>query len=160
MISHVKGGSDRSPEELKGLTAFMAAVDARTVSVLFPTFLRSELLECNLPPGGVDLFERFLDRRNVEEVPVNTEIAKIANVIRNFHLAAHKKKPNKIALVSIIDAHFLATAIHYGSKVLYTYDGAREKPNAQPRNLLKLSGLIAGKYPLTIRMPDGEPILV
>ncbi len=151
-ISYLKGGTDRQAADVPLLKGFFNDVQAEKLHIVFPTLERSEILQCKWEPSLFNIFQKLLDLPNVDEVPVNTEVSAMAADLRSFYSELHKKQPHN-PLLSLADAHILATAIFYECDALYTYDGDREPPS-KPRKLLGLVNPLAGKYALHISKPD------
>ena len=126
LISYLDGGKHRTEEEKAELIGFFntASEDNSPLHLIFPTFERAEILQCEMPDGAIDTLNSILDRPNIEEVPINQQIATIAAEIRNHHTNARKTDLSLFELTSP-DAFVLATAAYYECGAVYTYDGVR-----------------------------------
>lgn len=153
-ISHLKGDADthRTDQEKSDLRAFFTDFVENKVHIIFPTFERSELLACNLPSGAMEIFEKFIARPNLDEVPTSQAISTLAGEIRNHVFEKREQNPS-IGKLSTPDAIVLATAITYKCDKLLTYDGSR--PDGNHRRLLGMNGDVAG-HALHIVKPSAD----
>jgi predicted nucleic acid-binding protein len=156
IISYLKGGTDRTDIDKGQLFGFFDSVWSGNTHVIFPTILRTELLECNLGDGLIKEFDKLVRLQNFDEFPVNTEVAKIAAKIRSFYLGMNRAT-EEVPTISMADSIFLATAIENGCAALYTYDGDRVPPR-KPSKLLGLRNPIAGEFALNITKPSSAQV--
>ncbi|MFO1488332.1 MAG: PIN domain-containing protein [Verrucomicrobiota bacterium] len=152
VISFLKGGTDRIPSDVPILKGLFSDIHQGRINVLFPTILRTELMECNLGSELKKQFEQLTNLDNFDEIVVNSRIAEVASQIRSFY-KAENQRTQAVPILAPMDCIFLATAIVENCPVLFTYDGDRQSPS-KPRKLLALKGPIAGEYPLDIRKPQ------
>ena len=152
IISHLKGGSDRTPDDIRELKGFFSDMHGGKVHVLFPTLLRAEILQCNLGAAKIEEFHLLTGLDNFDEIPINSKIAKLAAEIRSYYLEKNRANQS-VPVIALADAIFIATAIEENCPKLFTYDGDRLPPK-KPRKLLTLKNPIAGEYPLHIQKPS------
>jgi predicted nucleic acid-binding protein len=151
IISYIIGGSDRTTDDRAALNGFFNDVYAQNVSVIFPTILRAELLQCNLTAEQMGAFDLMTHLPNFDELPINSSISALAAEIRSHYMTRNRLDRSE-SLIALSDSMFIATAIVEDCPKLLTYDGDRMPP-AKPRKLLGLHAPIAGKYPLHICKP-------
>jgi predicted nucleic acid-binding protein len=153
VISLLKEGKDRqNKHDIAILKGLLADIHSGKIHIIFPTLLRTELLECHLGQKLIDQFNEWTALTNFDEVPVNSKVSKLASEIRSFYVQRNQKHGD-VPKLALADCIFIATAIENDCPLLYTYDGDRLPPS-KPRQLLSLKSPIAGKYPLHIQKPD------
>lgn len=135
-------GENRTPEEMKKLRAIEQMVSSGRAVVFTSTIALVEVLASKLTPEQATKFKGLLGNPDTPFQPVDTRVAELAHEIRNFY-------DGKVA---VPDAIYLATAIHYEATALHTYDGCSARK--RPGDLLHLPQPIAGKYRLTITVPE------
>jgi predicted nucleic acid-binding protein len=153
VISLLKEGKDRIEKgDVPILKGLLADIHSGKIHVIFPTILRTEILECNIGKKLIAEFDLWTALRNFDEVPVNSRVAKTAAKIRSYY--SEKNRVNEeVPKLALADCIFIATAIENDCPILYTYDGDRLKPSKQ-KKLLSLKSPIAEEYPLQIQKPE------
>src|ERR1017187_374285 len=143
----------RKSGDMEGLQEVATEIHKNKIVLITSTLTRAELLECNLPKGAIEKYNKLFRRSNVLEIPFDREVAELTSEIRNFY------NPGDFELLTP-DAMHLATAISFDAFEFHTFDGS--DPKKKPRNLKKtccgllvLNGSVANR-PLTIRKPVGQ----
>ncbi len=123
VISLLKAGADRiDPKDVPILKGLLTDIHAGKIHIIFPSILRTELLECNLGKHLIDEFELWTGLTNFDEVPVNSKVSKTASEIRSYYADLHIKTKKKTPKFAAADCIFIATAIEHDCPLLYTYD--------------------------------------
>ena len=137
----------RTPGEMEGVADVVREVDRGAAYLMSSVMTRTEVLECRLTDEAKHLFDRALQRRNVQLIAQDIRVADLSHEIRNYYQARGTK-------LSSPDAIHLATAILYQADEFHTFDGSG--PTAKKSKLIPLSGLVAGQYSLTIKVPSSQ----
>ncbi len=152
IISHLNGGADRHAADLRELRGLFSDIHSGKIHVIFPTILRAEILQCRIGADKIEEFDKLTALDNFDEIPVNSQISKLAAEIRSYYLDKNDHG-HPVPVISLADCIFIATAIHEDCPKLFTYDGDRLPPK-KPRKLLSLKNPIAGEYALQIEKPS------
>ncbi len=139
-----EGSPNRTPDEIEGIREVVSKVEKGTAKLITSTVTITEILECDLPVGAMNLFKGLLQRRMMMTVSVDMKIAELASELRNHY----KVRNDHTKTLCTPDALHLATAILYKANEFHTFDGSNNKS----LGLLKLGSDVGG-YPLIIRKP-------
>lgn len=137
---------------MEGVADVVRDVDNGEAVLMSSVMTRTEVLDCRLSEEARRLFDRALQRQHVQLIAQDIRVAQLSHEIRNYH-------QERGAKLSSPDAIHLATAILYQADEFHTFDGSG--PSAKKSTLIPLSGLVAGQYRLTIKVPSSpQPSLL
>jgi predicted nucleic acid-binding protein len=128
---------------LAGIEETVKGVDQFKINLMTSVVTRTEVLDCSLTEPQREEFRTIFNRPNVEMVAVDHRIADLSHEIRDYYHQQNNK-------LTTMDCHHLATAVNFSANEFHTMDGSGKKKTAR---LIPLSGVMAGKYPLTICLP-------
>lgn len=123
----------RDESELIGLKSCVDAIDRKTHNLATSALSSLEILEAKMPAGAEQQFQLFLSKSNIEVLPVDEDVVRLARKIRN-QSQEQKIRGVSSKVIAVPDAIHLATAIHYEVSELHTFD----------RDLLRLNGSVDG----------------
>lgn len=138
-----------NPDDKLGVEKLALLFDQNQISIVTSTITLVEILESKINPEEYQKFRQLLSRRNFLLVDVTKEIAEISHDIRNYYA-----KPGESTL-KVPDCIHLATAISMDCGAFYTFDGESQRKNT----ILMLSKPIAGKYDISIQVPQPDKVL-
>ena len=127
---------DRDPGEMAGLHSVAQEIHKGKKVLITSVQTQTEVLESRMGSTEYSRFEAFLNRSNVQSVPIDGRIASLAGKIRDHYLQTGLK-------IKTPDAIHLATAILYRAAVFHTFDN---------EDLIRLSGNVMN-YNLLIEKP-------
>lgn len=140
----------RTADEAEGIREIVTKVEKGTAKLITSTITTVELLECDLPIGAKEIYEKLMQRRMMSAISADIRVTALASQIRNFY----KNDPvfNK-KTVCTPDAIHLATAILYRADEFHTFDASNKKS----LGLLPLNGDVAG-HQLLIKKPSSRQL--
>ena len=131
----------RSNEEISGLNIVLSEIDKQEAKVIFSAILKIEVLECEMDSSETNMFDKAMQRSNIQEISTSKIITDLARKIRDYYQQQSRIDGKKT--LSVADCVHLATAIHYSADEFHTYD---EGKKSNDRGLLGLNGNVAGHF--------------
>lgn len=139
---------NRTADEAEGIREIVSKVETGRAKLITSTITTVELLECDLPVGAKELFEKLMQRRMMSAISADIRVTALASQIRNHYKTSPEFK-NKT--VCTPDAIHLASAILYKADEFHTFD----RSNKKSLGLLPLNNNVAG-HELTIKKPSSR----
>jgi predicted nucleic acid-binding protein len=137
---------------MEGVTGLVRAVDNNEIVLVASTLLKTELIK--LDERQMDMFNRFVTRRNVEIKDATGRIMELSGEIRAYYQELRDNNETNLPTLTTPDAIHLATAIYWDCEKFFTFDENDEAGGTRPkRALIPLSGVVAGKYNIEICKP-------
>lgn len=147
-------GEQRPGDESAQVAGFGLEIDRQEVVAVTSSITQIEILECTLEEQQRAVMERLIRPPKVQVKDPSQPILALAREIRDFYQAERIAGRTDLPTVDTPDAIHLATAIHFGCPTFFTFDEHDRHGGSRPRRaLIPLSGLVAGRYPLTICKP-------
>lgn len=128
---------------MSGVYEVAENVNNHSAILVTSVLTRSEILRAHMPPNAESILDRFMQRKNVQEVALDVRMSKLARDIRDHYL------PSGVRIKGM-DANHLATAIIVGVDEFHTFDGSEESGGRG--GLLRFDGNVAG-HALRICIP-------
>lgn len=139
-------GEDRRSGELEILQERVNDFNEGNLVIVASTLLLVEVRQSKLDSKKMDIFDRMLDRSNLELADVNPIIAKRAATLRN---ELHNDQGK---YMSTPDAIHVATAIEFGVEMRTT----DSKDTSNSAGILSLAEKIKSKYDIVVCRPSGQ----
>ena len=140
----IKDEKRADPNEMPGLYAVASEIDNGLINMVTSAVTLGEL--DTLKPEWLERLRKFLNRSNVDVVPLAPHMGE-----RSGQLRAHYRALGKPYLCRE-DSYHLATSIALNVAAFHTFD---ERDKKGCRGLLGLNGNVAG-FPLRIMKPVGS----
>lgn len=145
----------RRGDETAQIAGLVPAIERRELIPVTSALTRAEVLECNLDFQQKTILRKLLNPPKVQVKDVSSPILDLSLEIREYYQALKMARTTNLPTVETPDAIHLATAIYYECDMLFTFDEAdRETGRLPKRGLIPLSGIVAGRYPMTICKPS------
>lgn len=143
----IKDEKRKDAEDMPGLYSVASEIESGAINMVTSSVTLTELNSSGMKKEWQDKFNRFMERSNVDVLPLLPLMGERAGHFRDYY-RKQSGKPN----LCRDDAYHLATAIVVNVSAFHTFD-ARDKKGCL--GLLGLNGNVAG-YPLRIVKPRGE----
>jgi len=148
-------GEKRKGDESQHVAGFALELEDKQIIAVTSAITQPEILECTLTEQERRVMERLIRPPKVQVKDASQPIMTLAGEIRNFYQREKVEGRSNLPTVELPDAIHLATAIYYDCPIMFTFDeNDRTEEKSRPkRGMVPLSGLVAGRYPLTICKP-------
>jgi predicted nucleic acid-binding protein len=141
----------RADGEMEGVAESLAKIESGTCALVTSAIIHTEIHPTRLNDDVQEKFKNFLTRSNIEVVPADTPVNRLAGELQEFYDI--QKKIDGLGRLCTPDAIHLATALIYEVDAFYTFDDGGD---TKCRGLIPLSGNVAGRK-LTICKPPFTP---
>lgn len=150
MITREKRPGDESAQ----VAGLGMAMDKKELIPVTSGLTRTEVLSCTLNDQQKSILKKLLNPPKVQIKEVSSPVLDLATEIREYYKGLQIARVTNLPTVETPDAIHIATAIYYNCSMLFTFDEAdRETGRLPKRGMIPLSGIIAGRYPMTICKP-------
>ena len=147
-------GEQRKGDESRQVAGFAIELERREVIAVTSVLTQTEILDCYLSPQQRDIMNRLICPPKVQVKDASQPIMALTREIRDYYLQEKLAGRSNLPTIETPDAIHLATAIYFDCPTLFTFDENDHPGGKNPkRALIPLSGLVAGRYPLTICKP-------
>lgn len=149
-------GEQRKGDESAQVAGFAGEIESREVIAVTSSLTQTEILECTLTEQQKIIMDRLIRPPKVQVKDASQPVMALASEIRNFYQQLKVSKQTNLPTVETPDAIHLATAIYFDCPTFFTFDEKDKEGSGggrARRGLIPLSGLVAGRYPLTICKP-------
>lgn len=157
-LAYIKGEEHR-PGELDYIKAQASRFDAGKLSIVTSSITIAEIREATLTVAQIDQLRQIYRRSNFLFIDVTPQVSEVASKIRSFYTTNPiLAGDGKALMLHTADAIHVASAIaaQKGAKEpvkLLTLD-SDNKSKSSSVGLEKISGNVAGDFPLIIGRPD------
>lgn len=152
-------GEQRKGDESLHVAGFLKELEAREAIAVTSALTKTEILSCTLTSQQQSVMDRLIRPPKTQIKDVSSPIMELTHEIRNFYQEERKSGRSNLPTIETPDAIHLATAIYYDCQALFTFDENDHPGGKNPkRALIPLSGLVAGRYPLTICKPYAKSL--
>lgn len=147
-------GEQRKGNESNQAAGFALELERREAIAVTSALTHTEILECTLTEQQQAVLARLLRPPKVQVKDASQPIMMLAREIRNYYQQERQQGRTNLPTLETPDAIHLATAIYYECPRMFTFDENDKPTGGRPkRALIPLSGIVAGRYPITITTP-------
>lgn len=147
-------GEQRKGDKSRHVAGFAMEIERKETIAATSVLTQTEILYCTLTPQQRSVMERLIWPPKVQVKDASQPIMTLSREIRDYYQAEKLAGRSNLPTVETPDSIHLATAIYYDCPTMFTFDENDHAGGKNPkRALIPLSGLVAGRYPLTICKP-------
>jgi predicted nucleic acid-binding protein len=134
--------------------------DMGQLNLVTSSITLTEILACKLTPQQWQKFKAISAQSNFQFIDANARVCELASEIRNFYFEnpPPRQEGAKVLKLMTPDAIHVASAIAAQTALkqpikLLTFD-TEDKPTRNDMAMVRLNGMVANKYRLSIGRPD------